>query len=361
MEQNSKIFYPSFKFERKTRALNKYKLPFVALISMFTVSIFVGGFIYAFTSSFLELPINHLFVYIFIPFIIFLLSIVKLTQFFLILLNSYKFEDNKIIKGTLSKTANFKEADLGIVATAAVAIVNSNLLRIAKLIKLNTVPEFVTNYFDTEFYGKKEYTNPKLIKETKYMLVYKCDNGILKIPKLYEGLSKPSNVKERLFVSRIITTSILVFVIALAIAIGDLTITNYNTMNEYRPKITASQNKLEDELDDYGYSLDRSGSNNSTFKKKVGDRTSTLTYTYDKKGNIKKVKVQLYYNSASKKVESELRTIIDTIDTDFDEDDIDEFIETVCDCLDGEYKTYKLSSKNNILVIGRSGDYVDIH
>ena len=152
MEQNSKIFYPSFKFERKTRALNKYKLPFVALISMFTVAIIVGGFIYAFTSSFLKLPIDHLSAYIFIPLIIFLLSIVKLIQFFLVLLNSYKFEDNKIIKGTISKTANFKEADLGVVATAAVVIINSNLLRIVKLIKINTVPEFVTNYFEKEVF-----------------------------------------------------------------------------------------------------------------------------------------------------------------------------------------------------------------
>ena len=52
MENKGKIFCPSFEVERKTKALNKYVSPFVAVISMFTVGCGILAF-YTFMTSFL--------------------------------------------------------------------------------------------------------------------------------------------------------------------------------------------------------------------------------------------------------------------------------------------------------------------
>lgn len=58
MENNEKkidIFYPAFKFERKTKAFNKYIWWFVSLISMFTVSLLIFTMFHTFMCSFLNL------------------------------------------------------------------------------------------------------------------------------------------------------------------------------------------------------------------------------------------------------------------------------------------------------------------
>lgn len=362
-ENITKICVPSFEFEKKTKAFNKYKIFFVSLISMFTISVFIGAFFYAFMSSFLNLSTNHMEIYIATPIIIFLFTAYKLIQFLLALLCTYKIENNKIIKGRIKYNSKINEIDLNLITTAIAGIINAQSIQVLKLIKLNLNKDFVYNYFETDIYVKKEYTNFKLIKETKYALIYSCDNKKkLVIPKVYDGICECENKKEESYKKRIIKSSAIVFFIVFAISICDIAVLNYKNINEFAPLISASKSDIQDKLEDYGYLLKRSGSTYSTFEKDVGngERTSEIIYYFDKKGNIKNVKLDLFYNSKSKNVSDELSIILDTIDAEFD-NDVDEFIEVVKDNIDGEYKVCKISSKICTLSIGRSGEYIHIH
>lgn len=375
-ESKNGLFNPSFKFERKTKAFNKYIGVFVALISMFTTGLGVGAF-YAFMSSSLDLVGDHLGIYIFTPAIVFIILAYQFYQFIQSLLHSYKFKDNKIIKGKIQEVDKVKGTDLAIDAAAtATMIANignqtafmaasavSNLNTIRSLINLNSNHEFVEKYFDTELYKHREYINPKLVKETKYSLIYTCDNKKkLVVPKIYEGICDVGNKKESSFISRIIKKAAVVFILALAIAIIDLSIAN-NRNYDYISNISASKNSIEDRLENYGYSLKKNNESLYSFRKKVGngDRTSEIKYKFDKKGNIKDVDIQLYYNSSSKNVENELRAIISTLNDDFDSEEVDYFIDLVEQNLTGSYKYGKISSNKYSLKISRSGGYVDIH
>lgn len=371
------IFYPSFKFEKKTKAFNKYIGFFVSLISMFIVVIGIG-MLYAFMSSFLNLADDtHLIVYIFLPVIIFIALSYQGYQFLQSLLYTYQFKEDKIIKGKIQDVDKITETDLAIDAAATAGMIanignssaflashlTSRLNRIIRLIKLNSNPEFVEKYFDTELYKKKEYINPKLMKETKYSLIYNCDNkNKLLIPKIYEGICHSPNSKESSFIGRIIKKSVLVFVSILIIAIIDLSV-GYSKNNEYLNNISSSRSVIEQQLYNYGFTLKKNNENMYTFSKNIGngEQTSQIKYWFDKNGNITEVDIQLYYNSSSKNVDNELRTIITTLNDEFDSRDVDNFINLVKQNINGKYQYGKLSSKKYSFIISRSNGYVDIH
>lgn len=362
MENKAKVLIPSFEFDRKTKALNKYLLPFVSFISMFTVSVFVGGFIYAFLSSFLELPETHLSFYIFIPFAAFILSTGVLVRFFLALLSAYRIEDKKIIRGRISKLVSSADSDLGVLGSAVTMANGARIVPILKMIKQNMLPGFADGYFDTEVYAKKEFTNPILINETKHTLVYLCDgNKKLRIPKIYDGICDTYGEEGHSFGGRVAIISLIIFALTLAFAAGDLAISKHKTDAVYAPSISASESEVQLNLEDYGFTLDRSSSTTSVFTKKVGDRTSEVKYTFDKYGNIKRVSVQLYFGAESENVEAELRAVLATMNTEFDEGGVNEFISAVQSNLAGEYQYYRLISDKYILTVGTSGEYVDVH
>lgn len=355
------VLIPSFRFEKKTGALNKYLLPFVALISMFTVSVFIGGFVVAFLSSFLQLPDAHILVYVFVPIAVFVLSTGVLIRFFLLLLTAYKIEDNRIICAKMVRGRKMETLRDEIPELVAALFLGPRARCFANMIKLNLKPGFAEEYFDTVLYAKKEYLHPRLIKETKHELVYSCDdNKTLRIRKIYDGICRPEGKGGKSFGVRVALVSVLVFFIALAIAVTDLAISRNKTVKEYEPRIEYLQGKMQSRLVKFGYELERSGVSFSTFCKKVGDRTSEVRYIYNKKGEITKVNVQLYYAADSVDYEAEIRTILATMNA-FSENSIDEFIQAVGQNLNGEYTHYRLKGGRYILTLGTSGDYVDIH
>lgn len=384
MENNEKkidIFYPSFKVEKKTKAFNKYIWWFVSLISMFTVSLLVFTMFHTFMCYFLNLVStfiqDNLIFIVFLPIIMYVGLSYQFLQWLMGLMTSYKFEDGKIIKGRIQKANKVKGLDLAIDAalltnmikkidnSSSVVVSNaaSNLNNIANLISLNTNPEFVEKYFDTELYKKKVYENPKLVKTTKYSLIYTCDNKKkLVIPKIYEGLCDTANQKESSFIGRILKRSAIVFIIALIIAIVDLS-AGYNINDKYVSSISNIKSTIEQEFNYYGYISEKINEKMYRFTKKLGngDRTSEVSYYFDKNGNIKDVDVQLYYNSSSKDIGNELTYIISTINDTFDNDEVSDFIDLVKENLAGNYKYGNLKSENYKLTLSRSSGYIDIH
>lgn len=384
MENNEKktnIFYPSFIFEKRTKAFNKYIWWFVSLISIFTISLLIFTMFHTFMCWFLNLVStfiqDNFTIIVFLPIIIYIVLSYQFFQWLTSLMTSYKFEEGKIIKGKIQKADNVNGVDL-VIDTALLAnminnISNSssvvasnatfNLNKITNLIRLNINPEFVEKYFDTELYKKQVYENPKLVRTTKYSLIYECDNNKkLVIPKIYEGICDTDNQKESSFIGRILIKSAIVFIIALIIAVVDLSI-GYHNNKEYVSSISNVKSTIEQKFNYYGYTSKKINEKMYRFTKELenGDRTSEVSYYFDKNGNVKDVDIQLYYNSTSKNVDNELTYIISTINDKFDSNEVSNFINLVKENIAGNYKYGNLKSENYKLILSRSSGYVDIH
>lgn len=328
---------------------------------------------YLFLSSFFDIAsafiLDNLVVVASISTMIFALIFgIGLYKFLNTLLYSYKFEDNKIIKGKIISPDKVKGINLAfdtimttymaknITNSKAVVAGNAaiNMNGIINLIKLNTNQEFVDNFFDTDIYKKKIYNNPRLLKETKYSLVYICEgNKKLVIPKLYEGMNITiNNSSESSLLSRILVRSLIVICIFFLFTMIDLFIGIGNN-DEYKSNINDTCKVIQTNLNDYGYSMTR----NCNFEKLVSNsRTSTIKYSIDKNGNITKVSLELYYDTSSYS-DNELKYIISTLNTDFSNNEINNFIELVNSCVNGNCSYGTLKS----LRIGSSSGFVNIH
>lgn len=378
-KNKSNIFFPSFKFERKTKAFNKYIWWFVALISMFSVSLVLLCMFHTFLCWFLNIVssfIHDNFIFVtFIPVILYILLSYQFLKFLSSLMASYKFEDGQITKGIIQKSNKVKGTDL-IIDTALVTnmlknVSNSssvvasntalNMNKIITLIRLNTKKEFVQKYFDTELYKKEVYKNPKLIKENKYSLIYTCDNKKkLVIPKIYDGICDVDNKKETSFLFRIAIRSVIVFVIALFILIADLVI-GYSNNTQNITTISNEVHILQENLTSYGYTCEKVNEKMYTFSKIVGEKTSKISYYLDKNGNIDDVNIQLYYNSNYPNIEKELIYIISTINDEFNSSDVSEFVSLVHQNIQGNLEYGSLRGRNYKLTLGTSQGYIDIH
>ena len=378
-KNKSNIFFPSFKIERKTKAFNKYIWWFVALISMFSVSLVLLCMFHTFLCWFLNIVssfIHDNFIFVtFIPVILYILLSYQFLKFLSSLMTSYKFEDDQIIKGKIQKSNKIKGTDLIIdtilvtnmlknVSNSSKVVASntaSNMNNILNLIRLNTKKEFVQKYFDTELYKKEVYKNPKLIKENKYSLIYTCDNKKkLVIPKIYDGICDVDNEKETSFLFRIAIRSVIVFVIALFISIADLVI-GYSNNTQNITTISNEVHILQENLTSYGYTCEKVNEKMYTFSKSVGEKTSKISYYLDKNGNIDNVNIQLYYNSNYPNIEKELIYIISTINDEFNSSDISEFVSLVHQNIQGNLEYGSLRGRNYKLTLGTSQGYIDIH
>lgn len=378
-KNKSNIFFPSFKIERKTKAFNKYIWWFVALISMFSVSLVLLCMFHTFLCWFLNIVssfIHDNFIFVtFIPVILYILLSYQFLKFLSSLMTSYKFEDGQITKGIIQKSNKIKGTDLIIdtilvtnmlknVSNSSKVVASntaSNMNNILNLIRLNTKKEFVQKYFDTELYKKEVYKNPKLIKENKYSLIYTCDNKKkLVIPKIYDGICDVDNKKETSFLFRIAIRSVIVFVIALFISIADLVI-GYSNNTQNITTISNEVHILQENLTSYGYTCEKVNEKMYTFSKSVGEKTSKISYYLDKNGNIDDVNIQLYYNSNYPNIEKELIYIISTINDEFNSSDISEFVSLVHQNIQGNLEYGSLRGRNYKLTLGTSQGYIDIH
>lgn len=372
---NNKFFSPSFKLERKTRALNPALWGFVGLISLFSV----GGFVWIFHLMICSiLDVESTFIsdsFLFEGFIIIVFALmagIGLYKFINYLLHSYKFEDNKIIKGRIIKPKKIKGIDLALDTALTTNMIKNitnskkvyygntvmNINNILTLIKLNTNQQFVNEFFDTDIYKKKIYNNPQLLKETKYTLIYICEgNKKLVIPKIYEGMNiKIDSNRESPLISRIFKKSLIVFSIFFLFSMLDLFI-GINNNSKYISNINNTCKTIQTNLNNYGYSMTR----DCNFEKKVSDyRYSIIKYNIDKQGNIVDVDLDLFYDLSSYS-DSELKYIISTLNTTFSEYEINHFIEQVNSCINGNCSYGKIEYNNDALTIGSSNGLVNIY
>ena len=378
-DRKSGIYVPSFAFEKKTKAFNKYIWWFVSLISMFSVG--VGVVVYhTFMCYFLSLVstfiLDNLLWIMLIPMLACVVLCYQLVQFLLALMSSYKMESGRIIKGTI-RGRNVRRADL-----AADAVLVTNMVRhpddssevfkthtilrlnnIIEMIRLNMNPGYARAYFDTEMYKKKIYENPILTKETRFSMVYTCSNKRkLIIPKIYDGICDTEGKATLSYIARILIRAAVVFVIAFLVATADLAV-GYSRNHEYVSAISDAKDEIAQELTCYGYTVYKPNEKMYRFTKEVGDgdRTSTVSYFFEKNGNVKNVDIQLYYDNHSEDIASELAYIISTIPADFDNREVDDFIDLVEENMEGTYKYGKLEAGKFTLTLGKSDHYVDIH
>ncbi len=378
VNDNKNIFIPSFEFEKKTKGFNKTLWGFVGLISMFTVGLFVYVFhlmicsVLNITSTFIS--DNATIIITLITLIFALMFGIGLFSFINGLMHSYKFEDGKIIKGRIMNADKVKGIDLttgGLIATYMIKNIDNpnnvtranalkNSIKIFNLIKLNTNKEFVNKYFDTPLYKKKIYTNSRLLKETKYHLIYVCDNNKkLKIPKIYDGMDvKLIYNNYSSLISRVLIRSLIVFLIFFFISVCDLVI-GYNNNDKHIDAINNTYKNIEYNLTSYGYVPKKINEKNYRYIRESNDRTSNINYYIDKNGNIYDVKFDIYYSTTSNT--EELYFIINSLNDDFTDEEIGNFISNVDSCINGTCSYNKLVSDKNTIRIGTSNGLIQVH
>lgn len=377
MNTNQNIFIPSFEFERKTKGFNRSLWGFVGLISMFTVGLGVFVFqlmvcdLFNIVSTFLSDT------YVFFILIICFFAIIFGIGYFSFmnsLMYCYKFENGKLIKGKIMDVNKLKGIDLTLNSlmttymiknidnpsniTKANALLNS--VKIFNLIELNTNGEFVKQYFDTPLYKKKVYTNVRLLKETKFHLIYISDkNKKIKIPKIYEGMPvKLIYKKQSSLISRVLVRSLIVFLIFFIISICDLGI-GYSNNNEHIGAINDTYKNIEYNLISYGYTSKKINEKCYLFEKEINDRRSDIKYIFDKNGNVIDVEFDIYFSTTSNT--EELFFIIKSLNDNFTDDEIDNFISNVGLCINGDCSYSKLVSDENIIRIGTSNGLIQVH
>lgn len=368
-------YIPNYYFERKTQAFNLYLGFPVYIISLFIV---VFGVIIpcVFIMSFLDLESIFLWEYSNYLFVVFvvggaIVAVKKGISLLSSMKTSYKIEGNKLIRGMNSNEGDISDEEMAIQAACLrtmfknmgknstmfnLAYSISNFISIFKMIMLNYNYDYVERFFDTDCYKKKEFTNPVLVKETKYCLIFKTDTRKVKIPKIYPGISKEPNVKGKSISRRIIKRIIVVLLIAIIFSLTDISYNFYKNPT-YKESISNTWEELSDGLLDYEFSPHETRKH--VFARSVGERYSEVKYYLDKDGQIIDVDINIYYPTQSGDKEDEIRYIISTVNHNFNENEISEFVEALNQSVEEGFTYYKLNStdgKYTLLISLSSGD-----
>lgn len=371
-------YYPNFSFEKKTRAFNPYLGCPVLMISLFTVGV-IGSALHRLIAYLADLKSTVIMEYgtFAIPLVILVFVVIMITKgvsWVLSLLTSYKFEGDKLIRGRNVYSGPVETVDM-VVQTVNMGMMISNLknltmvnlgnsisnyIELFRRIRLNCNYEYVQKCFDTDYYKKKEFTNPRLVKETKYFLVYGTDTKKIKIPKIYPGLCVDPNVMPKKLSGRIAVRAIIIFLIAMTLSFADLCAASF--MNStYKGNVAGTLKQISEVFSEYGYTPHEFLDN--AFVRNEGERKSEVKYTIYKDGQIREVDVEVYLLGHSKNKGDEIRYIIGTINHEFDEVEVSGFLEALNLSLDGEFTYYKLISTDGkyTLIISLSGGYVHVH
>lgn len=388
MIPENRIYIPSFEFERKTKAFNKMIWGFVAMISAFTVTFPVGIMHLAFSSinsdmyGFVTVMLHSQIVSILLmslPTVAFLVLAYQLYQFCASLSCSYVFTGNQIIKGQIiaandvsggelvsdALTVSYMAANIGNHNRVAAASAGRGIFRTIKLIKLNTNPEFVYKFFYTNLYVRIVYTNPKLIKETKYSLVYCCDNKRkLVIPKIYPGICREPEGKPSSFKWRIIQRSLIVFVTCALIAMTDLyigAVCGVEKNAEIVANISKTHSQISEDLGRFGYTGELNKMNCRFTKKVCEDNyTSLVWYFYDKKGNVKDARIDIVFEK-TEIPEEEITFVMESLGDTFTATQISEFLDIVEECMEDETPSVRIDLDKNDIFIRDYGDVMHIY
>lgn len=379
--ETSKILIPSFDVERRTQALSRSLWGFVGVISMFTfgLGVFVSHQMFVsilnITSTFMS---DYMILAGLVPIMCFALMFgIGLFNFLNPLLHSYEISGEKIVKGRIMRPAKVKRlsvtleaaftaymaTNIGVGSKVSNANGIKNLFSILELIAYNMERSFVDEFFYTDIYKKKEYLNPQLIKETKHYYIYACDNKKrVKIYKIYTGMACVENSKKHpSLLKRVITKSILVMLVFALLSTVDLAIGASNN-KENIGNIQQTVSEIERNLEGFGYTAKKYSEKTYCFEKIVSsERTSYIKYSFNVNGQIDDVEFEVYYNSNSTDMRSELEYIIISTTKTFSDSEILAFIENVQRTIDGENAYDKLESSDCNIILGTSSGYAHIH
>lgn len=380
-DRRVKISSLSFELERTTRAANILVSAFILFISMFILFLpivliscitSILGYIQIYTIQVLVVLMSLIMIFMVISSILMLKIIPSL-------MSAYRIEEDAIVCGVLRKVPRYAEKNnhkVNLVTNAAlmVALKDSDSYiesrraytaikgssNIFKLIKQNTDPYFVKEFFDTECFNKKIYYNPVLVKTTKYAYIYKCDNKKrLVIRKLYSnmgsiGAYKPRSLKQRMILPVLLVvllTSILTGGTIYAHMVG----TNaYNdvTMLDIESKIETYVSQFEN----IGYELDSFEKNSNTgfyqikFRYHCNEDTddSVVSYRFGYDGKIKLNNIYLYIHGderdGNRDLNNELNILLNFPSEQFSENNIDELILGIQDAIDDKIKIKQVNS-----------------
>lgn len=320
-------YVPSFKYERKTGAFNRTIYGFVALISIITtlfgvllLETLVADLLKIITTVLLKNMMIIVWI-LYVPCVF--LSVHGIVKFCTDLMISYKFEGNRIIKGKITKKgfdATFAgvtgNSSTGMAAAGTVAaiyaglgmsattILNSALgargiEEIYRLIGLNMTEGFAEAYFDTDVYKKKIYTNVSFVKETKYCLHYKSDNGRLVIPKIYKDIARTYGRDKIPVLLRVVIRSAVIFAVFFALGCVDLTV-GFLSNSEIKSSVATVYEPMDEEIVSYGYELYQHTEYNDmryVYHKKVEKDgtsiTNEVTLIYATDGSLKEVELNV--------------------------------------------------------------------
>lgn len=333
---------PSFETEKYTHAFGKILWWIVSLISMFTIGIGVTAIglcsasVLKITSTFLQdNTVIVLMMFFAVAIIIFFIGLLRFAS---VLITSYKFDGNTIIKGTLAARGGL----------------------ISK-ITANTDFEFVRANFDTVRYKKTIYENAVLTGETKRYLKYSSNGKTIKILKIYDSMPDlriAENTVKKSVAGRVITKAVLVFAVFLALEITDLCI-GYNKNDTLNSTISESNAAIEQILTENGYSMQKMSNTVYLYTRSTSDnsRTSELRIVYDKNGNMDKTETEIFIEN-----ESDISALEKILKAFCKSENTDEFIKSVQKQLDGEISNAKLTLDNGqTLRLGKSGGYTEVH
>lgn len=381
MTSDCTVLIPNFAVEKRTKALNIGVWGFVGVISMFTVgvAVFVSHMmlvsVLEITSTFFS---DNMVIAELCPIMAFAFIFgIGLFVFLSSLQTAYVIQPDKIIKGKITNKAYRNTAESLAEQTALTAYMAINVLNGAKVsgangiknlfgiwerICLNMKDGFAQQFFFTELYNRKEYHNPRLIKETKYFYTYLCGNKRLKIRKVYTGMDNDvQNVKEVSMLKRVVVRALLVIVIFAAISIADIAI-GLAGNNNYINNITQNHTKIETELANLGYQSDKINNKCYQFEKIVSpQRTSYVKYFFDLDGSVEGVEFELYFDKASDKIDQEIEFIFASLNEGITGQQIEKFIQDTQSTIQGNYVYNKLQTNNYVIILGTSGGYAHIH
>ena len=343
------VLIPSFEVEKRTKALNAGVWGFVGVISMFTVGVAVFTShlmlvsVFDIVSTFIS---EHMMLAGLVPIMLFACVFgIGLTIFLLSLQTAYVIQPDKIIKGRILNDSG-----------------TGDMYSIWRLIALNMEPEFAEQFFFTDRYKRKEYYNPQLIKENKHFYIYSCDDGKLKIRKIYTGMDKDvQNAKAVSIWKRVLIWSVLIFFLFSAGSLVDIGIGlahNEKHMND----IAKNCDEIEADLADLGYTSKKINNRSCSFVKTVSEqRTSCISYCFKLDGSVEKIGFEIYFDSSSENVEQEIEYIFTALNDGITEQQIEKFVQDTQSTIQGDYIYNKLLTDNYTIVLGTSSSYAHIH
>lgn len=262
-------------------------------------------------------------------------------------MTAYRFENGNLVKGTIRKADQvpgelaaagmlsgaalshlFGGSDLSLNAARAMAGFNV----IGYLIRLNSNEKFVRSAFDTDWYRRKVYKNPALVKETRYHWIFRTEDGkTLRVIKAYDLMPHRAFGDRPRSVSRWTLGCLgIMTVLSFALYAGDFcyAASINNTVNETFQATVADLSFFEQ----YGYEIDH-----ARCRKEVGDRYAELTLEIDRRGNVVRFFPDLYFTKGDPSAKPIAAFLMNDLGFQFSQADQAAFLEAVDRFVGGDF------------------------